>query len=210
MLVVISRVSCSHVGHIYRGPRRRSMHPRGGNQYQSHINHLRVAEVNRWWTDGRILLALTWSRFGWMSTSNITWPDSRIMVISTLVTPVNTKHYERVWTARALNGFWITLPMRWPRNIRCHPLILSGVKCATKRIQNGAPMSWAISMVDPLVSPGVIILVEINYFASMSRESGPLESIVSSLKVTQSSLGKRETKVVIEDERLYMPLLLDG
>jgi hypothetical protein len=40
-----SRVSCSHVGHIYRGPRRRSMHPRGGNAYQSHINHLRVAEV---------------------------------------------------------------------------------------------------------------------------------------------------------------------
>jgi len=39
------RVSCSHVGHIYRGPRRRSMHPKGANLYQSHINHLRVAEV---------------------------------------------------------------------------------------------------------------------------------------------------------------------
>jgi hypothetical protein len=39
------RVTCSHVGHIYRGPRRRSMHPRGGNLHQSHINHMRVAEV---------------------------------------------------------------------------------------------------------------------------------------------------------------------
>ncbi|CAF4747885.1 unnamed protein product [Rotaria sp. Silwood1] len=42
------RVSCSHVGHIYRGPRRRSMHPRGGKIHQSHINHLRVAEI---WMD---------------------------------------------------------------------------------------------------------------------------------------------------------------
>ncbi|CAF0787481.1 unnamed protein product [Rotaria sp. Silwood1] len=41
-------VSCSHVGHIYRGPRRRSMHPRGGKIHQSHINHLRVAEI---WMD---------------------------------------------------------------------------------------------------------------------------------------------------------------
>lgn len=39
------RVPCSHVGHLYRGPRRRSMHPRGGNAHQSDINHLRVAEV---------------------------------------------------------------------------------------------------------------------------------------------------------------------
>ncbi|CAM4986942.1 unnamed protein product [Rotaria socialis] len=38
-------VTCSHVGHLYRGPRRRSMHPRGGNLHQSHINHLRVAEI---------------------------------------------------------------------------------------------------------------------------------------------------------------------
>ncbi|CAF4665830.1 unnamed protein product [Rotaria socialis] len=38
-------VTYSHVGHLYRGPRRRSMHPRGGNLRQSHINHLRVAEV---------------------------------------------------------------------------------------------------------------------------------------------------------------------
>jgi hypothetical protein len=44
----LSRVSCSHVGHIYRGPRRRNMHPRNGNAYQSHINHLRVAEVRDW------------------------------------------------------------------------------------------------------------------------------------------------------------------
>ncbi|CAF1220624.1 unnamed protein product [Adineta ricciae] len=35
-------VSCSHVGHIYRGPRTRSMHPHGANHFQSHINHLRV------------------------------------------------------------------------------------------------------------------------------------------------------------------------
>jgi hypothetical protein len=42
---LLSVYSCSHVGHIYRGPRRRSMHPRGGNVFQSHINHLRVAEV---------------------------------------------------------------------------------------------------------------------------------------------------------------------
>ncbi|CAF4393265.1 unnamed protein product, partial [Rotaria sordida] len=30
---------------IYRGPRQRSMHPKGASFYQSHINHLRVAEV---------------------------------------------------------------------------------------------------------------------------------------------------------------------
>jgi len=41
-------VSCSHVGHIYRGPRRRIMHPRGGKLHQSHINHMRVAEI---WLD---------------------------------------------------------------------------------------------------------------------------------------------------------------
>ncbi|CAF0834031.1 unnamed protein product [Didymodactylos carnosus] len=41
-------VPCSHVGHIYRGPRKRSMHPRGGNLFQSHINHMRVAEI---WMD---------------------------------------------------------------------------------------------------------------------------------------------------------------
>ncbi|CAF1391767.1 unnamed protein product [Rotaria sordida] len=41
-------VTCSHVGHIYRGPRQRSMHPKGASFYQSHINHLRVAEI---WMD---------------------------------------------------------------------------------------------------------------------------------------------------------------
>jgi len=41
-------VTCSHVGHIYRGPRKRSMHPKGANLYQSHINHMRVAEI---WMD---------------------------------------------------------------------------------------------------------------------------------------------------------------
>ncbi|CAF0902806.1 unnamed protein product [Adineta steineri] len=41
-------VTCSHVGHIYRGPRTRSMHPRGANLYQSHVNHMRVAEI---WMD---------------------------------------------------------------------------------------------------------------------------------------------------------------
>lgn len=39
------RVTCSHVGHIYRGPRRKSMHPKNASLFQSHINHLRVADV---------------------------------------------------------------------------------------------------------------------------------------------------------------------
>ncbi len=39
------RVTCSHVGHIYRGPRKKSMHPKGASNFQSHINHMRVAEV---------------------------------------------------------------------------------------------------------------------------------------------------------------------
>lgn len=40
------RVPCSHVGHIYRGPRRRSAGSRGAHPYQVHINHLRVADVS--------------------------------------------------------------------------------------------------------------------------------------------------------------------
>lgn len=45
LINLFRRVTCSHVGHLYRGPRRRSMHPKSGNLYQSHINHLRVADV---------------------------------------------------------------------------------------------------------------------------------------------------------------------
>lgn len=41
-------VPCSHVAHIYRGPRTESVHPKGGNPYQSKINHMRLAEV---WMD---------------------------------------------------------------------------------------------------------------------------------------------------------------
>ncbi len=41
-------VPCSRVAHIYRGPRGESVHPLGGNPYQSKINHMRLAEV---WMD---------------------------------------------------------------------------------------------------------------------------------------------------------------
>ncbi|CAF0961394.1 unnamed protein product [Adineta steineri] len=44
----IEWVSCSHVGHIYRGPRKRNVHPQNAKPQQSHINHMRVAEV---WMD---------------------------------------------------------------------------------------------------------------------------------------------------------------
>lgn len=41
-------VPCSHVGHIYRGPRTVSTHPANSNPHQSVINHMRLAEV---WMD---------------------------------------------------------------------------------------------------------------------------------------------------------------
>lgn len=39
---------CSHVAHIYRGPRTESVHPPGGNPHQTSINHMRLAET---WMD---------------------------------------------------------------------------------------------------------------------------------------------------------------
>jgi len=45
---VVEWVPCSHVAHIYRGPRTESIHPAGGNPFQSSINHMRVAHV---WMD---------------------------------------------------------------------------------------------------------------------------------------------------------------
>lgn len=45
---VVEWVPCSHVAHIYRGPRTESVHPPGGNPHQTSINHMRLAEV---WMD---------------------------------------------------------------------------------------------------------------------------------------------------------------
>ncbi|CAF0787226.1 unnamed protein product [Brachionus calyciflorus] len=45
---IVEWVPCSHVAHIYRGPRTESVHPPGGNPHQTSINHMRVAEV---WMD---------------------------------------------------------------------------------------------------------------------------------------------------------------
>jgi polypeptide N-acetylgalactosaminyltransferase len=45
---IVEWVPCSHVAHIYRGPRTESVHPPGGHPYQSSINHMRLAEV---WMD---------------------------------------------------------------------------------------------------------------------------------------------------------------
>lgn len=41
-------VPCSHVAHIYRGPRTESVHPPQGNPHQNTINHLRLAHT---WMD---------------------------------------------------------------------------------------------------------------------------------------------------------------
>lgn len=45
---IVEWVPCSHVAHIYRGPRTESVHPPGGNPHQNSINHMRLAEV---WMD---------------------------------------------------------------------------------------------------------------------------------------------------------------
>ena len=45
---VVEWVPCSHVAHIYRGPRTESQHPPGANPHQSSINHMRLAHV---WMD---------------------------------------------------------------------------------------------------------------------------------------------------------------
>jgi polypeptide N-acetylgalactosaminyltransferase len=45
---VVEWVPCSHVAHIYRGPRTESVHPPDGNPHQASINHMRLAEV---WMD---------------------------------------------------------------------------------------------------------------------------------------------------------------
>jgi len=45
---IVEWVPCSHVAHIYRGPRTESVHPPGGHPHQSSINHMRLAEV---WMD---------------------------------------------------------------------------------------------------------------------------------------------------------------
>jgi hypothetical protein len=37
---VVEWVPCSHVAHIYRGPRTESIHPAGGNPFQSSIVRL--------------------------------------------------------------------------------------------------------------------------------------------------------------------------
>jgi polypeptide N-acetylgalactosaminyltransferase len=45
---IVEWVPCSHVAHIYRGPRSESVHPPGGHYHQTSINHMRLAEV---WMD---------------------------------------------------------------------------------------------------------------------------------------------------------------